>query len=256
MNLRNFVRLATALAAAIVSSACYASNTITAIDPHARAVLNKMQSTYSSLNSLSEQIVSQEFTSLRDPVVLHTSVKVLRPAYLLMHSDSKSSRSGSSEVVADGRHCFVTAPEYPSRYLKFSVTAADALKEATSEGITSSFTLALFSNPDAINVMFPDSNLATLSLGRPTKVDGYTVDLVVATDINGSTLSFFIDHSSHMVRKIVVIDPNKKGDFTETYSSVEANAPLSPLLFTFIPPPHTDPFYASSFSQAAQDAPN
>ena len=95
-----------------------ASSTSYAIDPRAHKILDQMQSAYTALHSLSEQVTGEESPGLSHSIAVHTSLHMLRPGYVSMISDSKSSRSGSSAVVADGSHCYVTAPQYPARYAR------------------------------------------------------------------------------------------------------------------------------------------
>jgi outer membrane lipoprotein-sorting protein len=232
----------------LCQSAAHGVTTSYAIDPKAMKVLTEMQTAYSSMNSLSEEIVGAESQSVPHRMIVHTEIRILRPGYISMVSDSKSSRSGSSMVVTDGSYCYVTAPQYPARYLKFRVPAtADALLAALNEGILSSFTLNLFANPTAASSMFSDKTLATLQLAHPVKVDGVETDVVVVSDRNGVALTLFLDRDDHLVRKIVAIDPNKPGNFTETYSSIKRNATLSASSFTFVTPPNAAPYFESAF---------
>jgi hypothetical protein len=243
----------TAFSAVTLASA---SNTLFAIDPAAHKILNQMQSKYSSLNALSEEIDAQESPSLPYSLAVHTHLRVLRPGFLSVVSDSKSSRTGSSQVIADGSFCYVAAPQYPARYLKFPVAASpDALQTALTEGITSGFTLALFSDPEFIARTFADSRLATLTVEKPIKVDGQLADVVVSSDTNGATLTLYIGHRDHLLRKVIAIDPTKAGNFTEAYSYVEANPPLKSSDFVFVAPLHSAPYYASSFNAAQSVAP-
>jgi outer membrane lipoprotein-sorting protein len=239
-----------------ISAAAAASSTSYAIDPAAEKILDQMQTSYSELNSLSEQVTAGESPNLPHSIAVHTLLKMLRPGYVSMTSDSKSARSGASEVVTDGAYCYVTAPQYPSRYLKFPIPASvGALRAALGQGITSSLTLALFSQPDTVSAMFSPRRLATLHLGKPVKIDGVTTQVVVSSDTDGVTLTLFIDQSDHLLRRAIAIDPNKAGDFTETYSSIQVNPALTASSFSFTAPAHTEPFYGTSFGQATQDSP-
>jgi hypothetical protein len=258
----NFARFAW-LAAAILNGAVpgiqrsEASTTLYAIDPKAHLILNRMQTAYSSMNSLSETVTSEESPSVPHRLVVHTLLKIMRPGDLSITSDSKSSRSGSSQVVSDGVHCYVSAPQYPARYLKFTVSqSSSALLAAASEGVLSGFTVNLFANPYAVSALFSDRNLATLQCARPVKIGGINTDTVVLTDLNGVTLTLSIGQSDHLIRRIVAIDPNKPGEFTETYTKILVNPMLKSTDFTFTPPPKSAPFYGSSFDQAVQDSTN
>jgi outer membrane lipoprotein-sorting protein len=238
-------------------AAASADSTVFAIDPKARQILAQMQSAYSNINSLSEQVTAAESPDQPHRLVVHSVVKILRPAFLSVASDSESARSGATTVVANGNRCYVTAPQYPTRYLSFPLPATSTgLQTAASQNILSSLTINLFADPNFVGNVFSDDNLATLRLESPVKVDGVAADVLVLTDRNGVTLTFYLGRSDHLVRRVVAVDPNKPGLFTETYTSVKANSPLTSADFTFAPPLHTLPFYASSFDQAVQDPPD
>ena len=227
---------------------CCASTTYYAIDPHAHRLLAQMQNSYNELKSLSEQVVAQESTELPDPLVVHTSLAMQRNGELSVVSDSKSSRTGASEVISDGSYCYVTAPQYPARYLRFPVTPnTKALDAALSEGILSSLTLALFADPDTASTMFADSNLATMQVAHPTAVDGLAVNVIVVTDRNGVTITLDLGARDHLLRKVTVVTPDRPGAFTETYTSVVPNTNLPQSDFVFVPPPNMAAYHARAF---------
>jgi outer membrane lipoprotein-sorting protein len=242
-----------ALAACLPTAVATASITEYAIDPNARAILNQMQSAYSSLNSLSEQIVAEEPPELPHHLIVHTSLKMMRPYYVVMTSDSQSSRTGASSVTVDGSNCYVTAPQYPTRYLKFPVpTETEAFHDAVASGIMSSMTLALFNDAATVKNLFSPAQLATLQCAHPVKLDGLPVNIVVLTDRNGVTLTLEIGKKDHLLRRITATQPDKPGTFVETYTSVLPNAALTASNFTFVSPPHMDAYNAGSFDQAQQ----
>jgi outer membrane lipoprotein-sorting protein len=237
--------------------AANASSTLYAIDPAAQNLLSQMQTAYNALNSLSEQVTAEESPNIAHSLAVHTSIKLLRPGYLEVSSDSKSARSGAEEVVTDGSHCYVFAPQYPTRYLKYPVPAtAQAVKSALSQRIASSLTIGLFIDSTTVSTMFASSRLATLHLEKSAKINGTATHAVVVTDVDGVTLTLYIGDNDHLLRRVVALDPEKSGTFTETYESVQENSSLSPSNFSFVAPPHTVPFYGTSFDQAIQDAPD
>jgi outer membrane lipoprotein-sorting protein len=243
-------RLLLIAAFALAVTQVQASTTYYAIDPGARNALNQMQAAYTAMNSLSEEVVSAESSDVPNHLTTHTTIKLLRPGFVSINSDSTSSRTGDTCVLTDGSYCFVTAPQYPTRYLKFPVTAdASALTAASAQDILASLTLALFTDPAAIGTFFPDSHLATLQRAHETIIEGDKVNVVVISDRSGVTITLFIGQKDHLLKRITALSPDKPGVFTETYSSVVPNAPLTQSAFVFSPPPHMDAYNATNFNQ-------
>jgi thiol-disulfide isomerase/thioredoxin/outer membrane lipoprotein-sorting protein len=107
---------------------------------------------------------------------------------------------------------------------------------------------------------FNTALISHLKVGSSDTVDGQKTDTLVA-DINGATITFYIDAATHRMVKSVQKVPAQSVTVTETITDVKVDKPVDAALFQYTPPANaklvaklTNPQEALAAAMKAQEA--
>jgi thiol-disulfide isomerase/thioredoxin len=208
-----------------------------AIDPAARALLDKLVAAHQAATSVSGTI-----EVITDGQNVTTQFFLARPNRARVVATPKEGPTVT--VIGDGTSVFVTRSDQPKTYRKSPAAPGPAaLGQALQEsGGAGSGLLAVLQSPDADKQILPPGVTSLQAVDDDT-VEGVAVGVLKARFNNGPVepeVTFAYGKDDFLLRRLTIsykVPNGKQVTLTETYRDVVLNPPVDAAQLAFVPPP-------------------
>lgn len=214
-------------------------------DPAAVKVLSQMTAAYKALKTYSGEEAAEGSGALGMPYHLSLFYERRGKLAAVYTRAFDQQQTISRHLILDGKTLFATSSDdVPGRYARITKpqTNYSLWEEALVIRCDIKFPIVMYlleDNRSFMKDIESDSN-RVISLGKPERLDGVTVDTVVLKKSNGSSI-MQIGHNDHLLRRVTQIMGPEQNQAqmktTQTFTKVRANPALPASEFVFTPPP-------------------